>query len=338
MLFRSTAALALMIFTVAPIAPPARDWSAFPAIVQLQNVSQIEALGDLHGDYDKAVNLLAGAGVIRGIPQKPQDVEWAAGKTVLVCTGDMIDKWTQSVEVLRLMRALQTSAHAAGGTVVVTLGNHEAEFLAAGGGNKKAGEFAEELRAQRIDPAQVAAGNDAEGLGAWLRTLPVAAKVDDWFFCHAGNTFGLSVNALETSLESGIDKDGFAAFVLAEPNSILEARMHPVPWWLSSPPATGQKKGATGLERLEANVAALGCKHLVVGHQPGKVQFGGKVERKAGEAFAYGAGGVLFLNDEGMSRGVQDGAGVVLRIEAGEKERVVAVDAGGGKRVVWDGK
>jgi hypothetical protein len=49
----------------------------------------------------------------------------------------MIDKYTDSLDVIALFRALQQSATAAGGRVIVTLGNHEAEFLAGSRKNKK---------------------------------------------------------------------------------------------------------------------------------------------------------------------------------------------------------
>ncbi len=44
--------------------------------------------------------------------------------------GDLIDKGPHPVDVLRLLAALRASAHRAGGQVVITMGNHEAEFLA----------------------------------------------------------------------------------------------------------------------------------------------------------------------------------------------------------------
>lgn len=43
--------------------------------------------------------------------------------------GDLIDKGPSSVEVIKLLMALQIAATKTGGRVVVTLGNHEAEFL-----------------------------------------------------------------------------------------------------------------------------------------------------------------------------------------------------------------
>jgi hypothetical protein len=74
--------------------------------------------------------VLARANLIKGVPKKSSDVRWAAGKPILVVTGDMIDKWHHSLDVIALLQALQTSAAAARGQVIITMGNHEAEFLA----------------------------------------------------------------------------------------------------------------------------------------------------------------------------------------------------------------
>ncbi len=320
--------------------PLKRDWRAYPAVLEVDTGQDIYAIGDMHGDYEKGAKLLAAAGLIEGMPASPTAVKWTGGKNVLVCTGDMIDKWNQGLEVVELMRALQSAAEKEGGRVVVTLGNHEAEFLASRGSDKKSAEFAQELLAKGINPSDVAAGKDAGGIGAWLRTRPVAARIDDWFFCHAGNTFGVSLKKLEQAVEEGVDKEGFGTFVLAEPNSILEARMGSVPWWMMTPAsATGQAKQPEesnmegGAATLKRYVAALGCKHLAVGHQPGKVSFGGGIVRKPGEAFAYE--GVLFLLDVGMSRGVQDSRGAVLKIEHGAKERASTIDEAGQQRLLW---
>ena len=145
-LFRSLAVILIM----AVPALAGRDWKTNPAIAQYPQLKLLLAIGDIHGDYPKALDLLTGAGIIKPSPAKPQDVQWAAGDATLVCTGDMIDKWNQGIEVLQLMRALQTSAEKSGGKVVVTLGNHEAEFLAAGGKDKKGAEFEDELKKLRI--------------------------------------------------------------------------------------------------------------------------------------------------------------------------------------------
>jgi nucleotide-binding universal stress UspA family protein len=340
-----------------------RDWKTYRAIVVTDQPPQIYGIGDIHGDYEKVMALMVGAKIIKAMPDKPENVQWALGKGLLVCTGDMIDKGPKSVEVLQFMRALQASAQNAGGRVIVTLGNHEAEFLAAGGKDKKAADFETELQAMKIDPAAVAAGTDADGLGSWLRTRPFGAKVGDWFFCHAGNTGGSTVEKLETDIEAGVNKDGFGTFVLAEPNSMLEARLAPVPWWitasLAEPPTKKLSKKAAAAAaaaneagnaaapaepipkdassaRLVEYIHALGCQHLVMGHQPGNVNFGGGVQRKASEPFAYE--GILFLMDVGMSRGTNDGHAIVLKIETGTKPSVATVDSGGIINYLWTGE
>jgi hypothetical protein len=312
----------------------ARDWKQHPAVVEMDLPADLYALGDVHGDYDRLAGLLDAAGLIAKGPERPLAYRWAGGPAVLVCTGDLIDRYDQSLRVIALMRTLQPQAAAAGGRVVVTLGNHEAEFLAAGGAPqvKKGAAFADELRAAGISPAAVAAGRDPGGIGAWLRDLPVAARAGDWFFCHAGNTGGRTLAALESDVEQGVDAGGFAAPVLLDPNSILEARLHPRQWWDAEPdvtlkdvgpdakddavPAKSKSKAkaaAAGVRRLRAGVEALGARHLVFGHQPGAVDFADGSERAAGEVVAK-FDGLVFLLDTGMSRGVDNGRGALLHV------------------------
>ena len=147
---------------------------------------------------------------------KPESLVWTGHHDVLVCTGDFIDKYTQSYRAVECLRALQIAAAKDGGHVIVTLGNHEAEFLAGGGDNKKAVEFAKDLEEHDLSPADVAAGRDRAGIGAWLRDLPAGAKVNDWFFCHAGNTHGRTLKQLRADLEKGVTDKGYKAAVLLD--------------------------------------------------------------------------------------------------------------------------
>ena len=115
--------------------------------------------------------------------------------------------------------------------------------------------------------------------------------------------------------------------------------MSGVPWWMMAEtpaPATDAATSAApplGFARVRQYVAALGCKHLVVGHQPGKIDFGDSVTRAAGEPFAYE--GVLFLIDTGMSRGQADGRGIVLHLPAGTVERATVIDETGKETTLW---
>jgi hypothetical protein len=300
---------------------PARDWTTAPAIVEVAHADHVIAIGDTHGDYERAVELLAKTGVIAAVPTSAAGVHWAAGAALLVCTGDMIDKYNRSIDVITLFRTLQQEAPAAGGRVIVTLGNHEAEFLAGAGTNKKGAEFESELKAAGISPADVAAGRDAGGVGVWLRTLPAAARVGNWFFCHAGDTSGLTLAELSEKIQAGVTAEGFATPMLVGPTSLLEARLHPHPWWEESnrPKAHGKKEkgeaASAEAAELESGIAALGAKHLVMGHQPGKVKFADKTERPANTLFTKFKGAIFFI-DCGMSRGVDGAVGAVLEIHA----------------------
>jgi hypothetical protein len=321
-------ALALAALTAAAAPPKSqRDWKTDPAIAVLPAPTTLYAIGDIHGDVDKAAHLFIAAKLLKEIPPTWYAARWIGGTSVLVCTGDMIDKGPDSLAVLRLMRALQSSAAKSGGAVVVTLGNHEAEFLAAGGANKKAAEFASELQKRNINPQAFAQGRDPEGLGAWLAGRPVGAKVGDWFFSHAGNTRCMTIAQLESAVESGVDKQGFGAPILSDPNSLLEARMYPVPWWSDEFALNSEVKenrrtlgsAATGeglwLDRLRDYAAALGCRHLVAGHQPKKVSFGNGNTRPSEQIYAFA--GTFFLIDIGLSRGVSNTPAALLKITTG---------------------
>ena len=309
-----------------------RDWSKYPAVVQIDTSEDVYALGDAHADPHRLAVVLAKAKIIKGVPKKPSDVKWAAGRAVLVVTGDMIDKWHHSLDVIALMRALQTSAAEAGGQVIITMGNHEAEFLAEPHGDKTE-DFQDELKEARLKRNDVA---DCKGdLGEFLCALPIAVRVNDWFFCHAGNTSGLTIQALANAIETGFANTGFATPALVGDNSILEARLNDngpngLPWFdlgsLSTNPQTV----------LAGYVKALGVNHIVQGHQPGTVEFPDGQKRSKNDLFQrYG---LLFLIDTGMSVGVNGdtSGGGVLHITGGSNPTVVAICKTGKKKTLWD--
>jgi hypothetical protein len=312
----------------------ARDWTACPALVEVDTDADVYALGDVHGDYERLVALLVATGMVPAPPDRPGDVGWAAGRAVLVVTGDVIDKWDRGVEAIELLRVLAAAAAGDGGRVIVTAGNHEAEFLD-DPGNSKAKPFRQELKARGLKPKEVARGEDPEGLGAYLRCLPFAVRVDDAFFSHAGSTKGRTLAELVADLRRGVDEDGYAAKVLAGKKGLLEARMKPRPWWEK------RKDDASESEaRLRQYAEALGVDHVVFGHQPGKYDFSDGTRRKKGEMLAK-FDGLVVLIDVGMSRGIgSDGEGysegALLRIRRTDGEETgTALDARGGTKLLW---
>lgn len=81
---------------------------------------RIVAVGDIHGSYDGLTGILTAAGLV------DEELNWSGGSTVLVQTGDFLDRGTELKEVVTLLRRLQTQAPSAGGRVEILLGNHEA--------------------------------------------------------------------------------------------------------------------------------------------------------------------------------------------------------------------
>jgi hypothetical protein len=77
------------------------------------------AFGDVHGDLDAAKAALRLAGVVDA------NLRWTGGKTVLVQTGDLLDRGDEERAVLALFARLAEEARAAGGRVHVLNGNHE---------------------------------------------------------------------------------------------------------------------------------------------------------------------------------------------------------------------
>ena len=219
-----------------------RDWKAHPAILELDDADEIYALSDPHGSAKELAELLEANHLIAG-------TTWKGGSAILVVAGDLIDKGPDSLGVIDLMRKL-------GSHVIVTMGNHEAEFLA-DPTNKKATSTGEDAAGivTQLTPqkaAEVASASDPEGRGRWLADLPFGVRIKKWFFSHSGNTNGDSIAALSKRLQAAVDKDGFAAKDITGKDSILEAQN-----WYS----------ADGTAKQYA--AALGVNHIVFGHDPG---------------------------------------------------------------------
>jgi hypothetical protein len=287
----------------------ARDWQRFPAVAQRNTTAQVVGIGDIHGAYDRLVALLLKAGLVQKATDQPGGYAWMGGNRVLVSVGDVINKGDRALDVIDLIRSLESQAEAAGGAVIVTLGNNEAEFLAKPE-KKKADEFRTELEKRGLDPDKVADGETP--YGAWLHERPLAAKVNNWFFAHAGDNGGLGVDELSTRFREAVDKGEWKAKFLIGPDSILEAEK----WWEDR-------------SRIDRDLAALKASHIVFGHDPGAFTEGQIVEKH---------GGKIFRIDVGMTATVNYSKGALLLIDRqGTTEVATSFDADGNRKPLWRG-
>jgi hypothetical protein len=222
------------------------------------------------------------------------------------------------------------AAPRAGGQVIALMGNHEQQFLA-NPTTDKAADFARELKPAGLDVREV--GRCRGDVGQFLCTLPIAARVNDWFFSHAGNTNGRTLERLNGDLESGMDKAGFASPELAGEQSILFARIGDKGpggknWFEAETPRR------SGPQLLAAYAAALGVAHIVQGHTHGEVRFGDGARRPPGTMFQWH--GLLFFIDAGMSREIDDSGGAVLYIPAGPRKSASVICPSGKTTRLWD--
>jgi hypothetical protein len=220
-----------------------------PGIVQIQDpsaFSRVVALSDVHGMADNLMPLLRAGQII------DSQGRWAGGRTLLVVVGDNIDKGPKSLEVLDLWLSLTPQAKAAGGGIISLLGNHEAEFLASPSADAKASGLLAELQAHGLPLTNLT--DPTQPRGAFLRQLPLAARVGRWLFCHAGLYPAMAWPAFAQQAAQTLNANAYGDPFITGPNSILEAK----DWWQL--PATRSS--------LEARLESMGDFGLVQGHQP----------------------------------------------------------------------
>ena len=116
----TAAALALTVAELARVEPKVFAQGSNTAdVCNIQTTERIVAVGDIHGAFDNFVAILRAAQVIDNRNR------WSGKKTVLVQTGDILDRGPDSRKAIDLIRRLERDAPRAGGRVVSLLGNHE---------------------------------------------------------------------------------------------------------------------------------------------------------------------------------------------------------------------
>ena len=273
---RNLLCLGLALFVLPACAQrPGPKVSQNPGIVQIEasglaKFDKVCAISDVHGMYRNGAALLQGGGLIDARNN------WTGGKTLLVVTGDSIDKGPQSLEVLALWMRLMAQAPKSGGRVIVLLGNHEAELLADPINDRKTDATKAELPAGVSIVAltdstsdQPVAGVPLKNYAAFLRSLPAAARLGDWLFCHAGwvpvplpvGTPVTRWKALVAREDAALNAPGaYSTFLQADGLEFLERKDYP--------DGTKWSKNPDAERELERRLDGYGLKGVVFGHVP----------------------------------------------------------------------
>lgn len=96
-----------------------RDSNWARRVTKFPSADRLVAIGDIHGDLQKARQSLMAAQVM------DENNQWIGGNTTVVQVGDLLDRGGEEIKVIYLLEKLKQQAEKSGGRVVILNGNHE---------------------------------------------------------------------------------------------------------------------------------------------------------------------------------------------------------------------
>jgi hypothetical protein len=284
-------------------------------VCDIRTSERIVAIGDIHGAYDRFVEILQAAGLI------DKRLRWTGKRAHLVQLGDILHRGSDSRRTLDLLRRLERDATRAGGRVHVLLGNHEVMHLMSDWRYVSEGEYAafrnagsEELReraytmfarqeAERAKQEdrphdekafrerfmkevplgflEMRLAFDAKGeYGRWLRERPALVRINGIVFVHGGISEEVAALGCE-----GIN-EAFRREITGPPPAPATEQEQPEqlstsergPFWYRG---LAQEPEDEFRPTLDVILARMGARAIVVGHTvaPGRIaaRFGGRV-------------------------------------------------------------
>jgi hypothetical protein len=302
---------------------------------ELDGIERIVAVGDVHGAYDRYVEILRSAGVLDA------RLRWSGGRTHLVQIGDVVDRGPDSRKTLDLLKRLSEDARRGGGAVHVLLGNHEIMRMLGDLRYVVPGEYeafvtstSDIVRRRFLDalsPAlreqlekdtplgqvemRVAFGHDGE-YGEWLRKLNVAMRINGIVFVHGGISpalADLSCDAINGSVQRELTDD--IDKTRAAPLETLSAGENGPVWYRGL--AEQSEDFAEDVDRILSKQKA---RAMVIGHTLAperriRARFGRKViQIDTGMQAAYvkdGRASALEIRDDVFTAIYTDSRGVV---------------------------
>lgn len=313
-------------------------------------VRRIVALGDLHGDYDRCIEVLRAAEVI------DRRDDWNGGRAHLVQTGDLHDRGPHARRILDLFMKLERQAERAGGRVHVLIGNHEAmnvygdlryvppeayeDFRTPESERVREAFYEreiEELRKKAEAAGSSFAADDAfrkkwekehplgffehrmaygpNGVyGRWLRSRNAAVKIGDTLFLHGGicpKYAGMPIRAINEAVRRELED-----FSLLEGGIVRDSEG---PLWCREL-ARGDEKALAG--HVGGLLRNLGVSRIAIGHTPTLTtvlpRFQGKVVMiDVGMSKYYGGPPACLVIEKGVAWTIHRGKKLRLPADSG---------------------
>jgi hypothetical protein len=247
-----------------PAAPTAVDLAALRRAAP----ARVVAIGDVHGDVAATRRALRLAGVVDDRDR------WTGGDTVVVQTGDQLDRGDDERAILDLLENVGREAKAAGGAVVVLNGNHEVmnvvgdfRYVTEGGFRDFADGAGADLGAAAIaempEPMRGRAAAFAPGgpIAKRLAQRSIAAIVGGTAFAHGGilpeHVAGLAT--LDADVRAWMEGNASEAAARATVEKIMDPEG---PIWTRVYAEDGEQV----CQRLERALTAMDARRMVVGH------------------------------------------------------------------------
>jgi calcineurin-like phosphoesterase family protein len=286
-MFRRLWKLLALVLAASVVALPAGAAGAPPS------PPRIVAVGDLHGDFAAWRAIAEAAGLV------DRKGRWAGGATVLVQTGDVVDRGPDSLKIVQDLMRLQREAPRKGGRVVALVGNHEAMNMTGDLRYVSAGDYAafvDKKSAQRREEAYARSKAAIEATyrqrdpamsedavkQAWFAATPLGliehqmawrpeGKIGRWVLGNpavaelGGNLFvhgGLCPPYVGVPL-ADLNRQ-VAAALAAQPLAPAIFNDEAGPLWCRRLAATDPAVG----DEVAQVLAAYGAKRIVIGHTP----------------------------------------------------------------------
>ncbi|KAJ9527410.1 hypothetical protein QJQ45_025679 [Haematococcus lacustris] len=243
---------------------------------------RIVAIGDLHGDWNKAIESFRVAGVIKILDN--DEVVWRGGDTVVVQLGDVLDRGDNEIAIVKLLRGLDQQAREHGGAVYMLNGNHESLNICGDFRYVTPGAFVEsalfagltehDLRDwELLARVRFAVYKPGGPMAMELSKNPTVLVVNDTVFAHGGllpSHVKYGLENLNNQVAAWMRADKTSETGKAAPPFIAMGDASSVMWNRS----LSKERFPTPYERFHAcsslkqALQRLGASRLVVGHTP----------------------------------------------------------------------